>query len=66
MPTQVPYQELGRFSPLASLYAGLSYAIDRYDSGRRRALSGNSGYWMGTLSASPGLRLVGEQVMYGM
>ncbi|MCQ8774197.1 transglycosylase SLT domain-containing protein [Streptomyces telluris] len=56
-----PYRSLGQFHPVASLYAGLSYAIDRYGSGWRRALSGTSGYWMGTLSASPGLRLVGEQ-----
>ncbi|MEU3351298.1 CHAP domain-containing protein [Streptomyces sp. NPDC037389] len=56
-----PYRSLGQYHPAASLYAGLSYAIDRYGSGWRRALSGTSGYWMGTLSASPGLRLVGEQ-----
>ncbi|WP_194963246.1 lysozyme family protein, partial [Streptomyces eurocidicus] len=56
-----PYRNLGQFNPVASLYAGLSYAIDRYGSGWRRALAGTSGYWMGTLSASPGLRLVGEQ-----
>ncbi|WP_229347956.1 CHAP domain-containing protein [Streptomyces sp. UNOB3_S3] len=56
-----PYRSLGQYHPAASLYAGLSYAIDRYGSGWRRALSGTSGYWMGTTSASPGLRLVGEQ-----
>ncbi|MFF7729559.1 hypothetical protein [Streptomyces sp. NPDC008001] len=56
-----PYRGLGQFNPMASLYAGLSYAIDRYGSGWRRALNGTSGYWMGTMSASPGLRLVGEQ-----
>ncbi|QKW48870.1 CHAP domain-containing protein [Streptomyces buecherae] len=56
-----PYRSLGQFSPLASLYAGLSYAIERYGSGWRRALSGTRGYWSGTQSATAGLAMVGEQ-----
>ncbi|MFJ2187829.1 transglycosylase SLT domain-containing protein [Kitasatospora sp. NPDC087861] len=56
-----PYQYLGRLNGLASIYAGLNYAIHRYGAGWPQALSGNSGYWSGTLSASPGLKLVGEQ-----
>ncbi|MFJ4093440.1 hypothetical protein ACIPYS_17820 [Kitasatospora sp. NPDC089913] len=55
-----PYQSLGRLNGLASIYAGLNYAIHRYGAGWPQALSGNQGYWSGTLSASPGLRLVGE------
>ncbi|MFE4513763.1 hypothetical protein ACFRMQ_06110 [Kitasatospora sp. NPDC056783] len=55
-----PYAYLGRLNGLASIYAGLNYATHRYGAGWPQALSGNSGYWSGTLSASPGLRLVGE------
>ncbi|UFQ16415.1 MULTISPECIES: CHAP domain-containing protein [Streptomyces] len=55
-----PYRSLGQFDPLASVYAGLSYAIDRYGSGWRRALSGTKGYWTGTKSATAGLAMVGE------
>ncbi|MGW3232473.1 transglycosylase SLT domain-containing protein [Kitasatospora sp. NPDC001095] len=55
-----PYKYLGRLNGLASIYAGLNYATHRYGAGWPQALSGNSGYWSGTLSASPGLRLVGE------
>ncbi|MET8702736.1 hypothetical protein ABZW10_28335 [Kitasatospora sp. NPDC004723] len=56
-----PYLGLGRMNGLASIYAGLNYAMHRYGAGWPQALSGTSGYWSGTLSASPGLRLVGEQ-----
>ncbi|MGW2539314.1 hypothetical protein ACWC5I_00180 [Kitasatospora sp. NPDC001574] len=56
-----PYLDLGRMNGLASIYAGLNYAMHRYGAGWPQALSGTSGYWSGTLSASPGLRLVGEQ-----
>ncbi|MCX4685473.1 transglycosylase SLT domain-containing protein [Kitasatospora purpeofusca] len=55
-----PYQYLGRMNGLASIYAGLNYAMNRYGAGWPQALAGNSGYWSGTLSASPGMRLVGE------
>ncbi|MFF4815280.1 hypothetical protein ACFY2K_11890 [Kitasatospora sp. NPDC001309] len=56
-----PYQYLGMQNGLASIYAGLNYATHRYGAGWPQALAGNKGYWSGTLSASPGLKLVGEQ-----
>ncbi|MFJ9771821.1 transglycosylase SLT domain-containing protein [Kitasatospora sp. NPDC101157] len=55
-----PYKYLGRLNGLASIYAGLNYAMHRYGANWPNALSGNQGYWSGTFSASPGLRLVGE------
>ncbi|MFD8594550.1 transglycosylase SLT domain-containing protein [Kitasatospora sp. NPDC059646] len=55
-----PYRDLGIMNPLASIYAGLNYAVHRYGSKWTEALAGNKGYWTGALSASPGLRLVGE------
>ncbi|MFJ7907500.1 transglycosylase SLT domain-containing protein [Kitasatospora sp. NPDC096204] len=55
-----PYKYLGRLNGLASIYAGVNYATHRYGASWPNALSGNQGYWSGTLSASPGLRLVGE------
>ncbi|MEU0912130.1 transglycosylase SLT domain-containing protein [Streptomyces althioticus] len=56
-----PYRSRGITDPLASIYAGLNYATHRYGSGWRKALSGYKGYWTGTMSASPGLALVGER-----
>jgi hypothetical protein len=56
-----PYKKLGIYNPLASIYAGVNYATHRYGKNWTRALSGTSGYWTGTLSASPGLALVGER-----
>ncbi|MFC9231358.1 transglycosylase SLT domain-containing protein [Streptomyces decoyicus] len=56
-----PYKKLGITNGLASIYAGLNYAIHRYGSGWPKALSGTNGYWTGTTSASPGLALVGER-----
>ncbi|GHF38643.1 hypothetical protein GCM10010218_19790 [Streptomyces mashuensis] len=56
-----PYRDRGQLDPRASVYAGLSYAIDRYGAGWRRALAGTSGYWTGTRSAASGLALVGER-----
>ncbi|MGI5531521.1 hypothetical protein ACQEVX_30335 [Streptomyces syringium] len=56
-----PYRGLGQLNPVASLYAGLSYAIDRYGSGWRAALGGTRGYWTGTKSATAGLAVVGER-----
>ncbi|WP_143201153.1 transglycosylase SLT domain-containing protein [Streptomyces uncialis] len=55
-----PFRSRGITDPLASIYAGLNYAVSRYGSRWPQALSGTQGYWMGTGSASPGLRLVGE------
>jgi hypothetical protein len=56
-----PFKSRGITDPLASIYAGLNYATTRYGSNWRKALSGYKGYWTGTLSASPGLALVGEK-----
>ncbi|MFJ5882675.1 transglycosylase SLT domain-containing protein [Kitasatospora cineracea] len=56
-----PYRDLGIFNPLASIYAGLNYATHRYGSKWADALAGNKGYWTGTMSASPGLAMVGER-----
>jgi SLT domain-containing protein len=56
-----PYKKLGITNGLASIYAGLNYAVHRYGSGWPQALSGVKGYWTGTASASPGLALVGER-----
>lgn len=56
-----PYKKLGITNPLASIYAGLNYATHRYGSHWTQALSGTQGYWTGTRSASPGLKLVGER-----
>ncbi|MFF1908620.1 hypothetical protein [Kitasatospora sp. NPDC058218] len=55
-----PYLSLGRLNGLASIYAGLNYATHRYGASWPQALAGNQGYWSGTFSASPGLKLVGE------
>ncbi|MFJ2112324.1 transglycosylase SLT domain-containing protein [Streptomyces sp. NPDC087850] len=62
-----PFRGTGPFSygtstnPLANIYAGLNYARSRYGSRWASVLSGTTGYATGTLSASPGLHLVGEQ-----
>ncbi|MEV5913372.1 transglycosylase SLT domain-containing protein [Streptomyces chartreusis] len=48
-------------NPLANIYAGLNYARTRYGSRWQSVLAGNTGYATGTLSASPGLALVGER-----
>ncbi|MFJ8041214.1 transglycosylase SLT domain-containing protein [Kitasatospora sp. NPDC096147] len=56
-----PYHGRGITDPLASIYAGLNYATNRYGSRWPDALSGTRGYWTGTTSASPGLALVGER-----
>lgn len=47
--------------PLANIYAGLNYARNRYGSGWQRMLAGKTGYATGTMSASPGLAMVGEK-----
>lgn len=62
-----PFKKTGPFlygtsvNPLANIYAGLNYARNRYGSGWQKALSGNKGYASGTISASPGLAMVGEK-----
>jgi SLT domain-containing protein len=48
-------------NPLANIYAGLNYASHRYGSKWQSVLSGNKGYATGTISASPGLAMVGEK-----
>ncbi|WP_260988046.1 transglycosylase SLT domain-containing protein [Streptomyces sp. CFMR 7] len=57
-----PYRSLGIYHPLANIYAGINYALHRYGkTGWTKALSGTMGYAKGTMSASPGLAVVGEQ-----
>ncbi|XMN06955.1 transglycosylase SLT domain-containing protein [Streptomyces griseobrunneus] len=56
-----PFRKLGITNPLANIYAGINYAMHRYGVGWTRALSGTMGYAKGTMSASPGLAVVGEQ-----
>ncbi|MEV6419063.1 transglycosylase SLT domain-containing protein [Streptomyces sp. NPDC051662] len=48
-------------NPLANIYAGLNYARNRYGSRWQSVLAGNTGYATGTMSASPGLAMVGER-----
>lgn len=48
-------------NPLANIYAGLNYARNRYGAGWQRMLAGKTGYASGTMSASPGLAVVGEK-----
>jgi SLT domain-containing protein len=48
-------------NPLANIYAGLNYARNRYGSRWQSVLAGNTGYATGTMSASPGLAMVGEK-----
>lgn len=56
-----PYRSRGIYDPLASIYAGLNYAVHRYGSGWQRALSGVKGYASGTSGADKGWAWVGEQ-----
>jgi SLT domain-containing protein len=49
---------LGITNPLASIYAGINYALHTY--GSLAALNRPGGYAFGTNSASPGWHLVGE------
>jgi SLT domain-containing protein len=48
-------------NPLANIYAGLNYARNRYGSRWQSVLAGHTGYATGTMSASPGLAMVGEK-----
>ncbi|WP_406305774.1 transglycosylase SLT domain-containing protein [Streptomyces sp. NBC_00885] len=48
-------------NPLANIYAGLNYAKNRYGARWQSVLAGNTGYATGTMSASPGLAMVGER-----
>lgn len=56
-----PYRSRGITDPLASIYAGLNYAVHRYGSGWRKALSGVKGYATGTDGAERGWAWVGEE-----
>ncbi|MGW2919526.1 transglycosylase SLT domain-containing protein [Streptomyces angustmyceticus] len=62
-----PFKRMGPFlygtsvNPLANIYAGLNYARNRYGSRWQSMLAGNTGYATGTMSASPGLAMVGEK-----
>jgi SLT domain-containing protein len=56
-----PYRKRGITDPLASIYAGLNYAVHRYGSGWQKALSGIKGYATGTQGAAKGWAWVGEK-----
>jgi SLT domain-containing protein len=56
-----PYRKRGITDPLASIYAGLNYAVHRYGSGWTKALSGIKGYATGTQGAAKGWAWVGER-----
>ncbi|MFI5877531.1 transglycosylase SLT domain-containing protein [Streptomyces sp. NPDC051445] len=56
-----PFKYGTSINPLANIYAGLNYATHRYPNTWQSVLAGNKGYATGTLSASPGLALVGEK-----
>jgi SLT domain-containing protein len=56
-----PYLKRGITDPLASIYAGLNYAVHRYGSGWTKALSGIKGYATGTSGAARGWAWVGER-----
>jgi SLT domain-containing protein len=56
-----PYKSRGITDPMASIYAGLNYAVHRYGSGWRKALGGIKGYATGTEGAEPGWAWVGEE-----
>jgi SLT domain-containing protein len=56
-----PYLKRGITDPMASIYAGLNYAVHRYGSGWTKALSGIKGYATGTQGAAKGWAWVGER-----
>jgi SLT domain-containing protein len=56
-----PYKSLGILNPMASIFAGLNYAIHRYGSKWPQALSGTQGYATGTTGAARGWAWVGEE-----
>ncbi len=56
-----PYKSRGITDPLASIYAGLNYATQRYGANWRKALSGVQGYATGTDGAAKGWAWVGEE-----
>jgi SLT domain-containing protein len=56
-----PYKSRGITDPMASIYAGLNYAVHRYGSGWRKALGGIKGYATGTEGAEAGWAWVGEE-----
>lgn len=56
-----PYKSRGITDPMASIYAGLNYAMHRYGSNWQKALSGNKGYATGTDGAAAGWAWVGEE-----
>ncbi|MFJ9900248.1 transglycosylase SLT domain-containing protein [Streptomyces sp. NPDC091280] len=55
-----PYLKRGIYDPLASIYAGLNYAVHRYGSNWTQALAGTKGYATGTTGAARGWAWVGE------
>jgi SLT domain-containing protein len=55
-----PYLSRGITDPMASIYAGLNYAVHRYGKNWTKALSGIKGYATGTPGAERGWAWVGE------
>ncbi|MFE5542772.1 transglycosylase SLT domain-containing protein [Streptomyces sp. NPDC056534] len=56
-----PYRLRGINDPMASIYAGINYAMHRYGSRWPQALMGTKGYAKGTAGAAPGWAWVGEE-----
>ncbi|MGW9170157.1 transglycosylase SLT domain-containing protein [Streptomyces decoyicus] len=54
------YRSRGITDPFANIYAASRYAHSRYGEDWAARMARPGGYWMGTHSASPGLRMVGE------
>lgn len=54
------YRSRGITDPYANIYAAVRYAKSRYGAGWAARMARPGGYWTGTISASPGLALVGE------
>lgn len=54
------YRSRGITDPYANVYAAVRYAKSRYGAGWAARMARPGGYWTGTISASPGLALVGE------
>ncbi|MFI5801050.1 phage tail tape measure protein [Streptomyces sp. NPDC051677] len=56
-----PFLKRGIYDPLASIYAGINYAMHRYGANWINVMTRPGGYAKGTMSAAPGLAWVGEK-----
>jgi TP901 family phage tail tape measure protein len=56
-----PFLQRGIYDPLASIYAGINYAMHRYGANWINVMTRPGGYAKGTRSAAPGWAWVGEQ-----